>query len=61
MKGEYILRGVFCNRPQKLRGVSVLQKLDAFPRQSCTCVELKRNSYEFNVFWHLSAGKIEKW
>lgn len=61
MKGEYILQGVFCNRPHKLLGVLVLQKLDTFPRQSCTCVELNRNSYKFCVFWHLSAGKIEKW
>lgn len=51
---------VSCNRPHKLLGVSELQKLDTFSRQSGTCVELNRNSYKFCVFWHLSAEKIEK-
>lgn len=58
MEGEYLLRGVFCKKPLKLLRVPVLQKLNAFHRQSCTRVELNRNSSKFCVFEQVSAGKI---
>lgn len=36
----------------------MLQKLNSFHRQSCTRVELNRNSSKFCVFEQVSAGKI---